>query len=133
MFPGIFQLADFELHGNAYELRRNGNPLKLERIPLDLLFLRVDQRNRLVTCEEILERIWRKGVFFDTDNAINSAVRKLRRALEDDPEAPRFIVTIPTKGYRFVGALRESSPSLVVESSHRPSTRGLRASAATAS
>ena len=74
-----------------------------------MLFLLVDQRHRLVTREEIIERIWEKGVFLDTDNAINSAVRKLRRALEDDPEAPRFIVTIPTKGYRFVGAPRESS------------------------
>jgi DNA-binding response OmpR family regulator len=49
--PWDFRSADFELDGNAYELRRNGNPLKLERIPLDLLFLLVDQRNRLVTRE----------------------------------------------------------------------------------
>jgi DNA-binding winged helix-turn-helix (wHTH) protein len=110
---GIFRFADFELDVNAYELRRNGNPLKLERIPLDLLFLLIEKRGQLVTREEILERLWGKGVFFDVDNAINSAVRKLRRALADDPDAPRFVVTVPTKGYRFVAELddlRSRSP-----------------------
>jgi class 3 adenylate cyclase/tetratricopeptide (TPR) repeat protein len=102
MPSGIFQFADFELDRNVYELRHNGHPLKLERIPLDLLFLLVDRRDQLVTREEILERIWGKGVFLDADNAINSAVRKIRRALGDNPDAPRFVVTVPTKGYRFV-------------------------------
>jgi pimeloyl-ACP methyl ester carboxylesterase/DNA-binding winged helix-turn-helix (wHTH) protein len=105
MCPGIYQFADFELDGDVYELRRNGNPLKLERIPLDLLFMLVDQRNRLVTREEIFERIWGKQVFVDTDNAINTAIRKLRRALEDDPDSPKFIETVPARGYRFVAAV----------------------------
>ena len=109
MSPRIFRFAEFELDRNVYELRRKGRPLKLERIPLDLLFLLVDRRDQLVTREEILERIWGKGVFLDTDNAINSAVRKIRRALHDDPDAPRFVVTVPTKGYRFVAAVREPS------------------------
>jgi pimeloyl-ACP methyl ester carboxylesterase/DNA-binding winged helix-turn-helix (wHTH) protein len=103
----IFSFADFELDRSAYQLRRNGRPLKVERIPLDLLFLLIDRRDQLVTREEILERIWGKGLFLDTDNAINSAIRKIRRALRDDPDAPRFVVTVPTKGYRFVAAVRE--------------------------
>jgi pimeloyl-ACP methyl ester carboxylesterase/DNA-binding winged helix-turn-helix (wHTH) protein len=115
MCPGIYQFADFELDGDVYELRRNGNPLKLERIPLDLLFMLVDQRNRLVTREEIFERIWGKQVFVDTDNAINTAIRKLRRALEDDPDSPKFIETVPARGYRFVAAassaLQQPAPS----------------------
>jgi pimeloyl-ACP methyl ester carboxylesterase/DNA-binding winged helix-turn-helix (wHTH) protein len=110
MSPRIFRFADFELDRNVYELRRKGRPLKLERIPLDLLFLLLDRRDQLVTREEILERIWGKGVFLDADNAINSAVRKIRRALQDDPEAPQVVVTVPTKGYRFVAAMREPSP-----------------------
>jgi DNA-binding response OmpR family regulator len=85
MLEGICRFDEFELDRSAYQLRRDGRPLKLERIPLDLLFLLVDQRGRLVTREEILERIWGKGVFFDVDNAINSAVRKLRRALGRRP------------------------------------------------
>jgi predicted ATPase/DNA-binding winged helix-turn-helix (wHTH) protein len=110
MAPGILRFADFELDRNVYELRRNAHPLKLERIPLDLLFLLIEKRGQLVTREEILERLWGKGVFFDVDNAINSAVRKLRRALGDDPEAPRFVLTVPTKGYRFVAELDDLSP-----------------------
>src|SRR5215469_10456177 len=106
MFKGICRFDEFELDQSAYQLRRDGRSLKLERIPLDLLFLLVDQRGQLVTREEILERIWGKGVFFDVDNAINSAVRKLRRALGDDPDAPRFVVTVPSKGYRFVAPIR---------------------------
>ena len=112
MSPGILRFADFELDRSVYELRRKGRPLKLERIPLDLLFLLVERRDQLVTREEILERIWGKGVFLDTDNAINSAVRKIRRALNDDPDAPRFVVTVPTKGYRFVATMREPSRQL---------------------
>ena len=108
MFPGIFRFAGFELDRNVYELRRNGHRLNLERIPLDLLFLLVDQRNRLVTREEIFERIWGKQVFVDTDNAINTAIRKLRRALEDDPDSPKFIETVPARGYRFVAAARSA-------------------------
>ena len=107
--PAIFRFADFELDRNVYELRRNCHPQKLERIPLDLLFLLIEKRGQLVTREEILERLCGKGVFFDVDNAINSAVRKLRRALADDPEVPRFVVTVPTKGYRFVAELDDLS------------------------
>jgi DNA-binding winged helix-turn-helix (wHTH) protein len=109
MAPGIFRFADFELDRNVYELRRNAHPLKLERIPLDLLFLLIEKRGQLVTREEILERLWGKGVFFDVDNAINTAVRKLRRALGDNPESPRFVLTVPSKGYRFIADLCEES------------------------
>jgi DNA-binding winged helix-turn-helix (wHTH) protein len=112
MTPGIFRFADFELDRSVYELRRKGHPLKLERIPLDLLFLLIDRRDQLVTREEILERIWGKGVFLDADNAINSAVRKIRRALDDDPDAPRFVVTVHTKGYRFVAPTRRAASPL---------------------
>jgi predicted ATPase len=62
----------------------------------------------LVTREEIIERVWGKGVFLDTENAINTAVLKLRRALGDNPEAPRFILTVPARGYRFVAQIRRS-------------------------
>ena len=110
MSPEILRFGDFELDRNVYELRRKGRPLKLERIPLDLLFLLVDRRDHLVARKEILERIWGKGIFLSADNAINSAMRKIRRALDDDPDTSQFIVTVPTKGYRFIGAIRESDP-----------------------
>jgi DNA-binding winged helix-turn-helix (wHTH) protein/tetratricopeptide (TPR) repeat protein len=108
MTTGLLQFEDFSLDRGAYELRRNGQIVPLQRLPLELLFLLVEHRGQLVSREEILQRIWGKGVFVDVDNAINTAVRKLRRALDDDPESPRFVVTVPAKGYRFVSPIKEA-------------------------
>ena len=102
MSAEICRFEEFELDRSAYQLRCHGRPRKLERIPLDLLFLLIDRRGDLVTRAEIFERIWGNNLFLDTDNAINSAVRKIRRALRDNPDAPRFVVTVPAKGYRFI-------------------------------
>src|ERR1700674_4245670 len=102
----LFQFEDFVLNRGAYELRRGGVVVPLQRIPLELLFLLVERHGQLVTREEILERVWGKGVFVDSETSINTAVRKLRRALSDDPEAPRFVVTVPTRGYRFITEIR---------------------------
>src|ERR1700723_3076932 len=67
MSSEIRRFGDFELDRNLYELRCSGRPLKLERIPLDLLFLLVERRDYLVSREAIVERIWGKRVFLDTD------------------------------------------------------------------
>src|SRR5271167_2247922 len=106
MLAQVRLFEDFKLDPNAYRLSRNGKSVHLERIPLELLFLLVEGSGQIVTRDDILERIWGKGVFLNSENAINTAVRKLRRALRDDADAPRFIVTIPGKGYRFVAPVR---------------------------
>ena len=103
----LFQFGDFVLDGAAYELRRGDEVVSLQRIPLKLLCLLVERRGQIVTREEILERVWGKGVFVDIESGINTAVRKLRRALSDDPDAPRFVVTVPARGYRFVAEVRQ--------------------------
>jgi TolB-like protein/DNA-binding winged helix-turn-helix (wHTH) protein/Tfp pilus assembly protein PilF len=92
---------DFELDRRAHELRCGGSIVHLERIPFDLLNLLVERRGELVTRKEILEQIWGKDVFVDGDNGINTAVHKVRLALKEDPENPRFLRTVPGKGYRF--------------------------------
>jgi eukaryotic-like serine/threonine-protein kinase len=99
---------DFELDLRAYELRRSGRPIKLERIPMDLLLLLVEQRGQLVGREQIVNRIWGNSVFLDADNSINAAVRKLRQALRDDPEHPRFIQTVTGKGYRLIASVTDN-------------------------
>jgi len=101
---------DLELDLRAYELRRGGRALRLERIPMEILLLLVDKRGQLVTREQIVERIWGKDVFLDTDNSINGAIRKLRFALRDDPEAPRFIQTVTGKGYRLIAPVLSNEP-----------------------
>ncbi len=98
---------DFDLDVRTYELRRAGRVLKLERIPVELLILLIEGRGQLVTRDQIIERIWGKDVFLDTDNSINAAIRKIRQVLKDDPECPRFVQTITGRGYRFIAAVVE--------------------------
>src|SRR4030095_7702253 len=88
----------------AYELRREGRTVRLERIPMEILLLLLERRPALVTREQIVERIWGKDVFVATANSINEAVFKIRHALRDDPENPHFIQTVTGKGYRFIAS-----------------------------
>jgi Tol biopolymer transport system component/DNA-binding winged helix-turn-helix (wHTH) protein len=101
---------EFELDVGAYELRRAGQPVRLARIPMELLLLLVEQPGQLVTREQIAERIWGKAVFLDIDNGINAVIRRIRLILEDDPEQPRFILTVVGRGYRFIATVEESAP-----------------------
>jgi len=106
MLQETIHFEGFELDPGAFELRRDGQLIKLERIPLQLLLLLAENRQRLVTREEILRVIWGENVFVDADNSINTAVRKARQALKDDPENPRFLRTVPGKGYRFTAEVK---------------------------
>src|SRR6202047_2839579 len=106
---------DLELDQRAYELRRAGRPLKLERIPMELLLLLLERRGQLVTREHIIERIWGKDVFLDADSSINSAIRKIRLVLKDDPEQPRFLQTVTGRGYRFIATVLEGVPPAAIE------------------
>ena len=99
---------DFELDARAYELRRSGESLKLERIPMEILLLLTERRGELVTREQIAERVWGKEPHLDTDNSINGAIRKIRQILRDDREEPRFIQTVTGLGYRFIAPVNES-------------------------
>src|SRR5580658_4109315 len=96
MADGSYHFSEFELDRERFELRRDGRPLKLERIPLELLLLLVEGQGAIVS------RLWGKDVFVDTEHGINTAVRKIRQTLKDDPENPRFVQTVTGKGYRFI-------------------------------
>ena len=96
----VFRFESFEVDRDAFELRRAGRPVPIERIPMELLLLLLERPGQLVTRQEILDRIWGKKVFGDVDNSINTAVRKIRQALHDNPANPRLLRTIPGKGYR---------------------------------
>ena len=90
--------------------------MKLERIPVQVLLLLIEEHGKVVTREAIAEHIWGKGVFVDVDNGINTAIRKIRQVLNDDPQNPRFVETIPGVGYRFIALLETAgTPVLVVE------------------
>ena len=111
---------DLELDQRAYELRRAGRPLKLERIPMELLLLLLERRGQLVTREQIIERVWGKDVFLDADTSINSAIRKIRLVLKDDPEQPKFIQTVIGRGYRFIGGVTDVVPLTLAPHAQTP-------------
>jgi TolB-like protein/DNA-binding winged helix-turn-helix (wHTH) protein len=113
-----YKFGEFELDCAMFELRRRGRRQKiervrLERIPTELLILLAEQQGKVVSRREIVERLWGKDVFVDTDHGINTAIRKIRQALRDDPDRPRYIQTVPGKGYRFLISTNDSqSPPL---------------------
>ena len=110
--PETVRFVDFVLDVGAYELRRNERRVRLERQPMDLLILLVARRGQLVSRSEIADVLWGKDVFVDVENGVNTAIRKLRQALRDAPDAPTFIETVPGKGYRFIAAV-EAVPEAV--------------------
>jgi TolB-like protein/DNA-binding winged helix-turn-helix (wHTH) protein len=93
----------------------SGRALKLERIPMEILLLLIERQGQLVSREDIIGKIWVKDVFLDTDNSINSAIRKIRQVLKDDPESPTFIQTVTGKGYRFISPVPVQVPAAVKE------------------
>jgi TolB-like protein/DNA-binding winged helix-turn-helix (wHTH) protein/Flp pilus assembly protein TadD len=96
---------DFALDLRPRRLRRGSHVLKLERIPLEILVLLLEHRGEIVSRDEIVARVWGNDVFLDTDNSIRGAIRKVRQALRDDPETPRFIQTVTGRGYRFIAPI----------------------------
>ena len=125
--PGAsLKFDDLELDLGSYQLRRNGSVIKLERIPMELLILLASRNGQLVSREEIIEKLWGKDVFVDSEHGVNTAIRKIRNALQDDPEEPRFIETVVGKGYRFVAplaAVPEERVLAATSAGHRPHLR----------
>ena len=97
-----FKFAEFELDVEAYVLRRPGGPLRLEKLPMEVLILLVQRAGTLVQRSEIQAMLWDPDIYIEHDSAINTAVRKIRRTLGDDAENPRFLETVVGKGYRFI-------------------------------
>lgn len=88
---------------SRYELTVGGERVKLERQPMDLLILFIERKGQLVTRGEIVSKLWGKDVFVDVDGSINHVIRKIRNALHDDPDQPKYLETVFGKGYRFIG------------------------------
>ena len=100
--PIELRFADFEVSLRSGELRRNGVKIKLQEQPFQVLVLLLEQRGEVVSREELRQKLWAADTFVDFDNGLNIAIKKLRTALGDDPDAPRYIETLPRRGYRFV-------------------------------
>jgi len=95
-----FGAYEFDLR--AGELRKHGMRIKLQEQPCQILAILLEHRGEMVTREELQSRLWPRNTFVDFDHSLNTAVMRLREALSDSSENPRFIETLPRRGYRFV-------------------------------
>ena len=119
----VLQFGEFELDVRNHRLRRSGSEVKLERIPMELLILLASRPGELVRREEILQELWGDEINVDTENAINTAVRKIRQVLGDDSSSPRFVQTISKRGYRF---LAEPAQPAVPPQAPAPTSKTMR-------
>lgn len=109
METSILYFDQFELDLNFYELRKSGRVIRLEKLPMELLILLAESQGQLVTREQIIQRLWGDNVFVDTRQGINTAMRKLRIAVQDDSENPRLLQTVPGRGYRLLAVVSSAA------------------------
>ena len=100
--PSSFAFGPYEADLRAGELRKGGTRIKIQDLPLRLLGILAERPGEVVTREELQRRLWPGDTFVDFEDGLHTAVRKLREALSDDPEKPRYVGTIPRRGYRFI-------------------------------
>ena len=101
----VLRFGTFEVDRTAGELRKSGVRIRLQEQPFRILLLLLDGPGEIVTREQIIQLLWPDGTFVDYEHSINTAVRKLREALGDDPDNPRFIETMPRRGYRLIAPI----------------------------
>ena len=97
-----FRFGPFQLDTQCGQLRKNGVGLKLQGQPIQVLEILLEKPGQLVTREEIRQRLWTSDTFVDFDHSLNTAVKKLRQTLGDEADTPRYIETLPKRGYRFI-------------------------------
>jgi len=113
----VYRFGLFEVDERTGEMRKQGRPLKLRGRPFDILVLLLRRGGDVVSREELRQQLWPADTFVDFDHGLNSAMNRLRDALRDSAESPRFIETLPRRGYRFI------APVTVVQTSTGAGTR----------
>jgi DNA-binding winged helix-turn-helix (wHTH) protein len=110
--PGLIRFGPFALDPTNRELRKGGYLVRLQPQALAVLLLLTERAGQIVSREEIHQHIWGNDTFVDFERGINFSINQIRAALEDDAEKPRYIETIPRRGYRFIAALRTASQAI---------------------
>jgi len=98
-----YHFGPFELDTQCAQLRRDGVGLKLQGQPVQILEVLLEKPGQLVSREELRQRLWASDTFVDFDHSLNAAIKRLRQAIGDDADTPRYIETLPKRGYRFIG------------------------------
>lgn len=113
--PNPIRFGEYEADLRSGELRRQGQRLKLQEKPFQVLAALLARPGELVTREELRQSLWPADTFVDFEHGLNTAVNKVREVLRDSANNPRFIETLPRRGYRFVGAIDGQSSKSAVE------------------
>jgi TolB-like protein/DNA-binding winged helix-turn-helix (wHTH) protein/Flp pilus assembly protein TadD len=103
----LLRFESFELDVRSRELRKGKQRIRLQEQPFEILRLMLERPGDVVTREELARHLWPKGTFVDFEHSLNAAVKRLRAALGDDADNPRFVETLPRRGYRFIASLRD--------------------------
>src|ERR1700728_4192903 len=106
----LYRFGPFELNTREESLARNGTRVKAQDLPYRLLVMLLERPGEIVTREEVRQRLWPENTFVEFDSSLGVAIRKVRDALNDDADSPRYVETLPRRGYRFV------APVTVVDS-----------------
>ena len=112
--PRFYRFGTFQLDVPSGELRRNGLKVRLPGQSFQVLLCLLERPGEVVTREELRQLLWPAGTFVDFDEGLNAAVKKLRAALSDSAENPRFVETLPRRGYRFLCPVTATSPTAEV-------------------
>lgn len=110
--PRIVRFGSYEADFHAQELRKNGLRLKVTGQPLQILEMLLAHPGQLITREALQKQLWPEHVFVDSNHGLNAAVNKLREALGDSAEEPKYIETLPRRGYRFIGTVELEAPQI---------------------
>src|SRR5271154_3621101 len=105
----LIRFSVFELDLDSRELFKQGRKLKMQGQPFEVLVALLDRPGEVVTREELRQKIWPSDTAGDFDQGLNRAINKVREALGDSAETPRFVETFPRRGYRFVGSIIEEN------------------------
>lgn len=105
---GLFRFGVFELDTKARQLSKNGIRVRLSQQPLQVLSVLVERPGQVVSRKDLHKLLWPSDIFVDFDHGLNKSIQKLRDALGDSPESPRYIETIPRMGYRFIAPVTEA-------------------------
>src|ERR1700731_3531349 len=103
--PVLLRFGIFEVDLRSGELRKQGVRIKLQEQPFLVLKVLLERPGEIVTREELRSQIWSADTFVDFDNSLNTSINKLREALGDSTDSPRFIETLPRRGYRFIAPI----------------------------
>ncbi len=101
--------GDFEFNVQARELRKQGVPVKLQGQPIEILAMLLERPGQLVSREELRKELWSGDTYVDFDHSLNAAVKRLRDALEDNADTPRYVETLARRGYRFIASVETSA------------------------